>query len=84
MDFTAVPNSHLLTAQPQPASRLLFHCLHLEIPAASKGLAPPLQHSPAFHWAEYTGLRDSVPQIPRMNKNHTRIVKKLHVVTTKE
>lgn len=82
--MTVVPNSHLVTAQPHPASRLLFHCLPLEIPAASEGLAPSLQHSPAFHWAEYTKLKDSVPQIPRTNKNHVRIVKQLHVVTTKE
>lgn len=73
--MTAVPNSHLVTAQPHSASRLLFHCLHLEIPAASKGLAPSLQHSPALHWAEHTKLKDSVPQIPRTNKNHTRTVK---------
>lgn len=80
--MTAVPNSHLVTAQPHPASRLLFHCLHLEIPAASEGLAPPLQHSPAFHWAEHTRLKDSVPQIPRTNKKHTSTVKKPYVVTT--
>lgn len=49
------------TVHPCTALSLLFHYLHLEIPAASKGLAPPLQHSPAFHWAEYTRPKDSVP-----------------------
>jgi len=61
-----LPPGH--TVHPCSARRLQFHYLPLVIPAASEGLAPLVQHSLAFHWAERTRPKGSAPRIPR-NKN---------------
>lgn len=49
------------TVHPHPVWSLMLHYLHLQNPAASKGLAPPVQHSPALHWVEHTRLKNSIP-----------------------
>lgn len=52
------------TVHPHPVWSLMLHYLHIENPAANKGLAPPVQHSPALHWAEHTRLKDSISWTP--------------------